>query len=107
MAGRQQAKFRFLRKRYPGLRYLGTEPWYGPGYCGVCGATKALLAYPTRYWDPDDGWKVGVLCVYCTEFIRERGPQPGDYAYRKRWKAEVIDAVASVSDPDGVYSDFG
>jgi hypothetical protein len=95
------------RLRWPGLRYLSAETWYGPGYCGICGTTKALIARPTRFWDPDDGWRVGVLCAYCTEDVRDRGPQPGDYAYRRRNDGEIIDAVASISDMDGVYSEFG
>ena len=98
---------RFLRKKYPGLRYLGTETWYGPGHCAECGTTEDLIAYPTRFWDPDDGWRVGVLCAYCTEYIRDRGPRPDYYAFRRREKAEAIDTVASIADADGVYSEFG
>ena len=93
--------------KYPGLKYLGAETWYGPGHCAICGATEGIIARLTRFWDPEYGWRVGVLCIHCTEDVRYRGPRPGDYMYRWRGDAEVIDVVASVSDADGVYSLFG
>jgi hypothetical protein len=106
MASRKR-KEAWLRNQGPGLRYLSNEKWYGPGYCGICGTTRDIIARPTRFWDPDDGWRVGVLCVCCTRGVRDRGPQPEDYAYRRRDDAGAIDAAASVSDADGVYSIFG
>lgn len=90
----------------PGLRVLSTARWYGPGYCGICGTRDETLLIPqaVRWWDPDDGWKSGVLCTYCGEDARERGPQPGDYAYRRRDPMRV-DIAYSMGDEDGAFSD--
>jgi hypothetical protein len=36
----------------PGLHVLTSRmPWYGPGYCGICG-TKDVVPAAVRYWDP-------------------------------------------------------
>ena len=59
-------------------------------YCGVCGSTPQTRndepnRAPVRWWDPDDGWKVGTLCRHCHEDPSIGGAQPkeGDYAYAK------------------------
>lgn len=95
----------------PGLKELSEETWYGSGYCAVCGekATSAVtcpvVARAVRYWDPDDGWRVGVLCVHCAPGVAKHGPAPGDYAYRMvEDVAERIDVVAA-NDLDAAYSD--
>ena len=65
-----------------GLKILDrSTAWYGIGSCGVCGDSgSALVPLAVRFWDPDDGWKVGVLCTYCGEECSHRGPMPTDYA---------------------------
>lgn len=96
-----------------GLRYVGNdkEPWYGGGYCGVCGATDDLVARAVRWWDCDDGWRFGVLCEYCTEECRDRGPQADDYAVvtieDPEERAAMIDISADIGDTDGTLSEFG
>ena len=96
----------------PGVKYLRPEnskPWYGPGYCGVCGHRgEELIPRAVRFWDPDDGWKVGVLCTGCTEECMARGPRADDYAVVTRTRADAadrIDVAAEHTDLDGTYSD--
>lgn len=66
----------------PGLKILDkTRTWYGPGYCGICGTSgEALIPQAVRFWDPDDGWTMGVLCYGCGEEAPARGPHADDYA---------------------------
>ena len=89
----------------PGLRAVGSETWYGPGYCGICGADP--VPQSVRWYDPDDGWRFGVLCAGCADDARIRGPKPGDYCQQDHADktADRIDAVASLSDDDATYSD--
>ena len=96
-----------------GLKVYGKKsdaPWYGNG-CGICGATdpaskySPLIPVRVRFWDCDDGWKSGVLCLGCAEDCAERGPKPGDYAYRAPdpetlTKAEKMDILAEMSGGD-------
>jgi hypothetical protein len=93
-----------------GLRYLDRKAvWYGSfGGCNICGTTGDLLIpRQCRYWDADDGWRVGVLCSYCADDVRDRGPQPGDYAYpEKRGNAFFIDGLSVLGDLDGLYSEL-
>ena len=84
----------------PGLKVRGKPadpPWYGQG-CGICGQQDPDEQYspliPVRvvFWDPDDGWRSGVLCSGCAEEAAERGPQPDDYAEHIRRQEEAKDA---------------
>ena len=91
----------------PGLVVLGGERWWGGGYCAICGHRGAyLVPRAVRYWDADDGWRVGVLCSFCGEDASLRGPKPGDFAYAG---AEVgsrkIDVSASLGDLDSTYAE--
>lgn len=38
---------------------------------------------PLRWWDPDDGWRIGTLCLGCWEEVRDREPEEDDYAYAR------------------------
>lgn len=88
-----------------GLKTLSKEQWYGPGYCGICGDRgESLIPQAVRFWDPDDGWKMGVLCVGCGIDVQENGPEQGDYAYRKMDSLK-IDVEASMGDLDAAWSD--
>lgn len=101
-----------MHKNGPGLRIVGdpTRQWFGGGYCCICGQTSTkvqhspLIGVAVRYWDPDDGWRRGVLCLGCGEEAAARGPQKGDYAYKdeeeQREKADV-EADALKGDEDG------
>src|SRR3990167_5546786 len=53
-----------------GLTLIGRpgERWGGLGSCGLCGetapeGTSPLLPQAVRWWDPDDGWRLGGLCL--------------------------------------------
>jgi hypothetical protein len=92
--------FALLPEPGPGLKIRGTKtdpPWYGQG-CGVCGNQdpdgqySPLIPVRVLYWDPDDGWRSGVLCQGCAEEAAERGPQPDDYAEHMRREREAKDA---------------
>jgi hypothetical protein len=55
-------------------------------YCGICGRVpKTELDEPNRapirYWDCDDGWRIGTLCRWCHEEYGNARPKPGDFAY--------------------------
>ena len=55
-------------------------------YCGICGhrpgANDEPNYGPIRWWDPDDGWKVGTLCRHCAVETANDKPEPDDYAWR-------------------------
>ena len=55
-------------------------------YCGICGhrpgANDEPNYGPIRWWDPDDGWKVGTLCRHCAADAVHDKPEAGDYAWR-------------------------
>lgn len=91
--------FHLLPAPGPGLSIRGTEkdrPWYGSG-CGICGNQdpdgrySPLIPVRVRWYDPDDGWRSGVLCQGCAEDAAPRGPRPEDYAETVRRRAESRD----------------
>lgn len=55
-------------------------------YCGICGRVPGKLEEPNyaplRWWDPDDGWKIGALCRWCHDAVCNNAPKPGDFAYQ-------------------------
>lgn len=97
-----------IHREGPGLKVLGTERWFGSGYCGVCGESsrELIVARCVRFWSPDDGWKVGILCIYCAPEVAKRGPQPEDFAVKVlEDKSERIDVVAAeIGDYDALSS---
>ena len=56
-------------------------------YCGICGhvpkQNEEPNEAPVRWWDPDDGWKIGTLCRPCKDEVKNDRPKPSDYAYEK------------------------
>lgn len=71
-------------------------------YCGVCGRTPKTSNEepnyaPVRWWDPDDGWKIGSLCRGCFEDYAHVRPNPEDYAVRAT--NQVADQVDTDEDP--------
>lgn len=55
-------------------------------YCGICGHTPgdAITDEPNylrRWWDCDDGWKIGALCSPCWDDCQDDRPKPDDFAY--------------------------
>lgn len=71
-------------------------------YCGICGHTPKSKhdepnEAPVRWWDPDDGWKIGTLCRHCKEDTQGRGPKPGDFAFRST--NGIADEVNTDKDP--------
>lgn len=88
-----------------GLRVLSGTHWHGPGYCGICGDRgPSLEPKAVRWWDPDDGWKMGALCVGCAEGAKLRPPRPEDYAFEKVYDSDRIDIAVELDDLDGAYS---
>lgn len=56
-------------------------------YCGICGHTPKTSSEepnyaPLRWWDPDDGWKIGTLCHWCHDEVANAVPKPGDFAFK-------------------------
>lgn len=94
----------------PFVKQLSNETWYGSfGGCNICGEKREgfLIPRAVRWWDPDDGWKHGVLCRPCMLECSERGPRKSDYAYKAEdFDAEFIDAAFSLGDNDGAHSDL-
>ena len=47
-------------------------------YCGICGRTPKSNDEPNyaplRWWDPDDGWKIGTLCHWCHDEVVKARP---------------------------------
>lgn len=54
-------------------------------YCGICGHVphkgEPANKSPLKWWDPDDGWKIGTLCAWCANDYLDVQPKPTDYAY--------------------------
>ena len=57
-------------------------------YCTVCGHTPTGSEEPNyapiRFWDPDDGWKIGTLCRWCADEVVGDQPKPEDFAWRNQ-----------------------
>ena len=73
-------------------------------FCGICGhvphsAGDEPNRAPLRWWDPDDGWKIGPLCRWCAEEALDRKPQPEDYAVATRATNGVCDDCDTDEDP--------
>lgn len=73
-------------------------------FCGICGHTPQTRLdepnrAPLRWWDPDDGWKIGTLCRWCAEEALDRKPQPEDYAVATRATNGVCDDCDTDEDP--------
>ena len=53
--------------------------------CGICGRAPKDREEPNhapiKWWDPDDGWKIGTLCRWCIAEFKDVLPSPEDYAY--------------------------
>ena len=69
------------------------------GQCRICGywpsTEKDEPNYePVRWWDADDGWKIGALCRQCWIDAKRLRPQPDDYAYFK------TNGICDVEDTD-------
>ena len=63
-------------------------------YCGICGHVPQTdqdepNRAPLKWWDADDGWKIGTLCRWCAEEALDDVPKPGDYAYRDQDNIDV------------------
>ena len=85
----------------PMIRFVKAKASYN--YCGVCGHVPTYGSEPNRaplrWWDPDDGWKIGTLCPYCAEEVLGRQPKPEDYAVATRATNGVCDDCDTDEDP--------
>ena len=56
-------------------------------YCNICGhrpdSNDEPNRAPLRWWDCDDGWKIGTLCRWCAEEALQCEPKPTDFAYKR------------------------
>ena len=70
-------------------------------HCGICGhvpsGTDEPNYAPLRWWDPDDGWKIGTLCHWCHDDVFSRRPKQGDYAFKRT--NDVCDDANTDEDP--------
>jgi len=70
--------------RANGLRKKSIRCSYN--YCGICGhvpdRNDEPNYAPVRWWDPDDGWKIGTLCSHCHDDAFGCQPKPGDFAFQ-------------------------
>lgn len=90
------------------VKVLSKERWFGGGYCKICGDRgEHLVPRAVRFWDPDDGWKMGPLCCFCLDEAAARGPRDDDYAVVVRKdaeeKAQRIDVLSVMGDLDSTY----
>ena len=81
---RYQRAYRLLKKRQDKGLVRFTY-----NYCRVCGVEPEdfkvpMNQGPLRYWDADDGWCIGSLCMNCWVDVFDAKPQPGDYAFDTR-----------------------
>ena len=71
-------------------------------HCQICGhVPKGPMPEPNRaplrWWDADDGWKIGSLCRWCAEEHLDDRPKPDDYAATRT--NHVADEVDTDEDP--------
>lgn len=72
-------------------------------HCQICGHIPKdqydeLNLDCVKYWEPDDGWRIGTLCVDCFDEFGSIQPKPTDLAYQRR--NEIADSnVNTESDP--------
>jgi hypothetical protein len=76
-------------------------------YCLICGSEPTgELTSPMnilcRFWCPDDGWRIGALCVYCHRDCADRKPEPSDYAY-DRHRGDCCSTIDPETDEDVLY----
>jgi len=73
-------------------------------YCQICGhrpkSEDTPNRGPVRWWDPDDGWKIGTLCVGCKEDNEHVRPKEGDFAFRRT--NGIADAIDTEDDCIGL-----
>lgn len=73
-------------------------------YCGICGHTPRTSNDepnfgPVKWWDCDDGWKIGTLCPGCWEEAKDDKPRPDDYAVRNNSEFANISDGNTDEDP--------
>lgn len=73
-------------------------------HCGICGSTPKKNDEPNRapvkWWDPDDGWKIGTLCRWCFDDVCDDVPKPDDYAVATKPAAAIEAGVPDLDDVD-------
>lgn len=73
-------------------------------YCGICGHVpdSGPCDEPNwlrRWWDCDDGWKIGALCSPCWSDAKDDRPKPDDYAYESARHDICTDEPNTDEDP--------
>ncbi len=77
-------------------------------HCGVCGRTPRTHLdepnyAPLRWWDCDDGWKIGTLCRWCAKECLDTKPKEDDFAVATKRTNGVADDVNTDEDPTQVF----
>lgn len=71
-----------MKNATPEARFAAARMTYN--YCGVCGRRPSSKEEPNRaplrWWDSDDGWKIGSLCRWCADECLDVKPKADDYA---------------------------
>lgn len=83
-------------------------------FCGICGRVPKEDAEtnwaPIRWWDCDDGWKIGTLCRWCFDEVENDKPKPSDYAYAEHQHDACSVDSGALTDEDPTLAlpdDFG
>lgn len=78
-------------------------------HCQICGhrpcSDDQPNRTPVRWWDPDDGWKIGTLCVGCKEDNEGVKPKEGDFAFEST--NGMVDYVDTEEDVLGLIESLG
>lgn len=79
-------------------------------YCGICGRVPKddrdePNRAPLRWWDGDDGWKIGSLCRWCWEEVCNDVPKSDDFAVATASPEKRQQILAGVPDLDDVDTD--
>ena len=89
--------------RADGLRAKTVRISYN--YCGICGRVPKQNDEPNyaplKWWDCDDGWKIGTLCHWCHDEVFGQKPKPDDYAFKRT--NGVADDVNTDEDPSSCF----
>lgn len=74
-------------------------------YCSVCGhwpEKETPNHGPLRFWDCDDGWKIGNLCAGCADETLSAVPHKDDYAFKTTNGVCDGDPMAETDDDEGM-----
>ena len=63
--------------------------------CGICGRVpghnQECNWAAVKWWDCDDAYKIGTICRWCHNEVKDDVPHPDDWAYHRRNDFPMID----------------